>query len=514
MKKFLVEYGRPDKPVACPRCNSLNTKFCYFNNYNVKQPRHFCRECQRYWTAGGSLRNVAVGAGRRKHKVASSKPYGSNTSTSSEAEVGESAYTSLKPYHSLPFKQLVACSTGEIVQEVESCKKWRHDVMPMYDFERPKRPNDGTDMAPDSKFSLGINGHSEEIHVAEKLGFLEMTQKRARDSTVDRKPLKVKYEHEPGNPIVICTHGAHNDVHVGDAQYRMHDHAFDDAQNNIDESLKSGVRDGAADKDGCAGSAHVSTRKDVLAEHDDSTCCSSVTAAVTSSSSEGVSETNVSSPTTHTLTPVTKPTGIENQLPIWGPLMWPPWLWPFFINRGHGSPGMMPQVDPTLALGLGAVTFNSVPQGDLALKPGMQAESARSDLACAGPNFLHWPYMWNPMAWGSPWNVAGNGASVTVNNQQFQDPGKDQGSLCYPKTLRMDCPDEAAYRSILSTLGVGTAPHSPAGYFNAFQPKADVFQPKTTTPQAPLEHLGLAEQCSPHFNPAAQARSIAFQEGG
>jgi hypothetical protein len=46
----------------------METKFCYFNNYNVNQPRHFCKGCQRYWTAGGALRNVPVGAGRRKNK--------------------------------------------------------------------------------------------------------------------------------------------------------------------------------------------------------------------------------------------------------------------------------------------------------------------------------------------------------------------------------------------------------------------------------------------------------------
>ncbi|KAE8707576.1 Dof zinc finger protein DOF1.5 [Hibiscus syriacus] len=59
---------RPDKVIPCPRCKSMDTKFCYFNNYNVNQPRHFCKGCQRYWTAGGALRNVPVGAGRRKAK--------------------------------------------------------------------------------------------------------------------------------------------------------------------------------------------------------------------------------------------------------------------------------------------------------------------------------------------------------------------------------------------------------------------------------------------------------------
>ncbi|KAL8511640.1 hypothetical protein ACS0TY_018156 [Phlomoides rotata] len=59
---------RPDKIIPCPRCKSMETKFCYFNNYNVNQPRHFCKGCQRYWTAGGALRNVPIGAGRRKAK--------------------------------------------------------------------------------------------------------------------------------------------------------------------------------------------------------------------------------------------------------------------------------------------------------------------------------------------------------------------------------------------------------------------------------------------------------------
>ncbi|KAJ4780404.1 Dof zinc finger protein [Rhynchospora pubera] len=57
---------KPDKIIPCPRCNSMDTKFCYYNNYNVNQPRHFCKNCQRYWTAGGTMRNVPVGAGRRK----------------------------------------------------------------------------------------------------------------------------------------------------------------------------------------------------------------------------------------------------------------------------------------------------------------------------------------------------------------------------------------------------------------------------------------------------------------
>ncbi|XP_022140101.1 dof zinc finger protein DOF5.6-like [Momordica charantia] len=52
----------------CPRCHSFNTKFCYYNNYSLSQPRYFCKSCRRYWTQGGTLRNVPVGGGSRKGK--------------------------------------------------------------------------------------------------------------------------------------------------------------------------------------------------------------------------------------------------------------------------------------------------------------------------------------------------------------------------------------------------------------------------------------------------------------
>nr|XP_043629687.1 dof zinc finger protein DOF4.6-like [Erigeron canadensis] len=65
---------RPQKAAAvnCPRCDSTNTKFCYYNNYSLSQPRYFCKTCRRYWTEGGTLRNIPVGGGSRKNKRSSS----------------------------------------------------------------------------------------------------------------------------------------------------------------------------------------------------------------------------------------------------------------------------------------------------------------------------------------------------------------------------------------------------------------------------------------------------------
>ncbi|XP_014517144.1 dof zinc finger protein DOF3.2 [Vigna radiata var. radiata] len=60
---------QPSEPLKCPRCDSINTKFCYYNNYNKSQPRHFCRACKRHWTKGGTLRNVPVGGGRKNKRA-------------------------------------------------------------------------------------------------------------------------------------------------------------------------------------------------------------------------------------------------------------------------------------------------------------------------------------------------------------------------------------------------------------------------------------------------------------
>ncbi|PIN07395.1 hypothetical protein CDL12_19283 [Handroanthus impetiginosus] len=67
-KANMADKTNQDQPLKCPRCDSSNTKFCYYNNYSLSQPRHFCKACKRYWTRGGTLRNVPVGGGCRKNK--------------------------------------------------------------------------------------------------------------------------------------------------------------------------------------------------------------------------------------------------------------------------------------------------------------------------------------------------------------------------------------------------------------------------------------------------------------
>ncbi|KAG1339213.1 dof zinc finger protein DOF5.1 [Cocos nucifera] len=93
----LAKIPQPEPALKCPRCDSTNTKFCYFNNYSLSQPRHFCKTCRRYWTRGGALRNVPVGGGCRRNKR--TKPAGSSTSKSSttttaDRQAGASSSTS------------------------------------------------------------------------------------------------------------------------------------------------------------------------------------------------------------------------------------------------------------------------------------------------------------------------------------------------------------------------------------------------------------------------------------
>ncbi|MBA0772004.1 hypothetical protein Gotri_007448 [Gossypium trilobum] len=85
--------------LRCPRCDSSNTKFCYYNNYNLTQPRHFCKTCRRYWTKGGALRNVPIGGGCRKNK---------NTTTTTTTTTTASVSTSMGKSSAAKMKTVVS----------------------------------------------------------------------------------------------------------------------------------------------------------------------------------------------------------------------------------------------------------------------------------------------------------------------------------------------------------------------------------------------------------------------
>nr|GMC46416.1 dof zinc finger protein DOF1.2-like [Ipomoea batatas] len=61
-------HATPLPPRECPRCQSNDTKFSYFNNYSMDQPRYYCRTCKRHWTHGGIQRDIPSGGLSKKGK--------------------------------------------------------------------------------------------------------------------------------------------------------------------------------------------------------------------------------------------------------------------------------------------------------------------------------------------------------------------------------------------------------------------------------------------------------------
>ncbi|XP_051124757.1 dof zinc finger protein DOF3.1-like [Andrographis paniculata] len=90
----------------CPRCDSSNTKFCYYNNYSLAQPRYFCKACRRYWTHGGTLRNVPVGGGCRRGK----RPRPISIPSSSRSQIIATPHSSSPP---IPSRNYIGMISGE-----------------------------------------------------------------------------------------------------------------------------------------------------------------------------------------------------------------------------------------------------------------------------------------------------------------------------------------------------------------------------------------------------------------
>ncbi|KAG8385594.1 hypothetical protein BUALT_Bualt03G0061400 [Buddleja alternifolia] len=107
---------RQSEPLKCPRCASTNTKFCYYNNYNKSQPRHFCKSCKRHWTKGGTLRNVPVGGGRKnkRPKIPSAAVTDAPPQQDSPNILYEALIRSSSPllHETKPFSNGAAAATG------------------------------------------------------------------------------------------------------------------------------------------------------------------------------------------------------------------------------------------------------------------------------------------------------------------------------------------------------------------------------------------------------------------
>lgn len=93
------------EPLKCPRCDSTNTKFCYYNNYNKSQPRHFCKTCKRHWTKGGTLRNVPVGGGRKNKRPKTSNTANKTTSKTTNSTASAALFSAISSNYNSTTKQ-------------------------------------------------------------------------------------------------------------------------------------------------------------------------------------------------------------------------------------------------------------------------------------------------------------------------------------------------------------------------------------------------------------------------
>ncbi|KAJ8761549.1 hypothetical protein K2173_004325 [Erythroxylum novogranatense] len=93
------QQGQQSDPLKCPRCDSINTKFCYYNNYNKSQPRHFCKNCKRHWTKGGTLRNVPIGGGRKNKRLKTTKTDANSITSTTTNTITTTAITSVRSIH-------------------------------------------------------------------------------------------------------------------------------------------------------------------------------------------------------------------------------------------------------------------------------------------------------------------------------------------------------------------------------------------------------------------------------
>ena len=117
----LLRIPKPEPGLRCPRCDSTSTKFCYFNNYSFAQPRHFCRNCHRYWTRGGALRDIPVGAPYRRRRAKGSKPTAAATAASASSAalvMTSSCTTNVIPLAPTPQQATASSSASPLLPQL------------------------------------------------------------------------------------------------------------------------------------------------------------------------------------------------------------------------------------------------------------------------------------------------------------------------------------------------------------------------------------------------------------
>lgn len=465
---------RPDKAVACPRCRSLDTKFCYYNNYNVNQPRHFCKQCQRYWTAGGTLRNVPVGAGRRKNKhgsVVSPKQTpdlalvrGDEPDVASPSLVGKGVQ--LPAPVQVPVVQAVSggslpCSKPPVRGSVPACTSEGNSALP-YSMRVPSM--EGTFILTSVEgVKATDSGPACDLHCVPPPAFDDVASNPDEVDGICSWPSKDGF---------VCATG--------------YQHSVSTVQHSV--------------KCGSGAPAKHSTGGDVTAEW-------------RTGGAPGIHS-------AHSAHSATGSFGFFNG------------GWPYGYNVGWSGgaalcTGGVASVGNTLA---------PLPPANVAAWSGAGAGSMWTGMPWPMPGLSWSPAGWGPPPWSiGPWamGTAASGTSMAMSpatpagvvsglatpiscptvtagpslgkHARALDGSIVDGTVWAPKSLRMADPEEAMRSSVWRILGVGS--HSDltsSSTFKAFQPKTE--HKKTTDGDQQIVQTTL------HANPAAMSRSMYFHE--
>ncbi|XP_013739725.1 dof zinc finger protein DOF4.4-like [Brassica napus] len=110
----LVSEKKPSRRM-CRRCNSDNTKFCYF--VNSSQPLYTCRYCRRSWIYRWALRNIPMGGerGRKTKRQKIDQPSVSQVN-SAENHFGSFSVVLALPAQNAPPKDRMEVSDGSFYQ--------------------------------------------------------------------------------------------------------------------------------------------------------------------------------------------------------------------------------------------------------------------------------------------------------------------------------------------------------------------------------------------------------------
>lgn len=468
--------GKPDKPLPCPRCDSLDTKFCYYNNYNVNQPRHFCKNCQRYWTAGGTLRNVPVGAGRRKNKHSAS--HQRHVLPDIVAVRGDSVDSA---------HQIISCS----VSSAQSKLGPSHSRLPVLPLDMCSFT------ALDSPPSSTVLHFGQESPLCESIAATSLALHRANGFQNQRSV--------SGRTVVS-----------------------DDAEARTDSCCKSSV-----DQKPYIGSDHFSLGKrseegnaSVEWPTTDNSVCGSSVSVQPAGMGNMATEHNSDQTDSHELNTNTEgQAGWEHGagfMTYGGP-------WQYGLNMVWSNAAAAAAV----ACSTGALQSNNGSSSAPTAPPpntfGWNGPPPGGIWPCVPWPVLH-PAMWAPPSewagsWSMPWGPAAAAAAAAAaataaataatahipwlpntnrkHSMESSHPESGtEGCLWVPKTLRIDDPAEAAQSSIWTTLGLGDRSGSltVGGAAKAFCSKTETKE--SEEPAAKVRHT----------NPAAMTRSMAFHE--